>query len=330
MSRTSGPRPPRWRLPGRGAGRARAPVRGRAGRPARRSRPPPGRGGRRSPTPASEPVGSGGPARPPRPVRGRAAGGGRAGRPPAVRRAAAVSAREPASASAGGAAWRHPWAGEARDFLRQLTPAWWLLRGYLVVAPLAWQDANGTTTSPCPPSATAGRWAASPSSGPSPRRSPSAGGPCDPPGDGLVLAFDILLVLFALGAVCKADAQFDQVEYFSAAGPSRVSPYLLSAVRAGHQHLPVLGRRPAPRGRAPVRPGRPPAAGRVPAVVARRVRPHPRLPEGGRRGPGRVHLPPALRLLPGQYQTGPGQIPGPCVATPARPPVPLPTFPAAG
>lgn len=37
------------------------------------------------------------------------------------------------------AAWRHPWAGEARAFLPELRPAWWVLRGYLVVAvPALW------------------------------------------------------------------------------------------------------------------------------------------------------------------------------------------------
>ncbi len=46
--------------------------------------------------------------------------------------------------------WQHPWAREARAFLAQLAPAWWLLRGYLVVALVTWRSADGVNDVPIP------------------------------------------------------------------------------------------------------------------------------------------------------------------------------------
>jgi len=48
------------------------------------------------------------------------------------------------------AAWRHPWTGEARAFVGQLAPGWWVLRGYLIVALLAWRSPDGVRDFPVP------------------------------------------------------------------------------------------------------------------------------------------------------------------------------------
>src|SRR5215211_3808337 len=101
----------------RGTGRLRRPARPRAGAAPGGPGGPPGGGGRRGRRAAGRAAG------PARGVCGRAAGLGRAARPRGRRRLA----------GAWRAAREHPAGRAVVEFLPELRPAWWVVRGYLAV-----------------------------------------------------------------------------------------------------------------------------------------------------------------------------------------------------
>jgi hypothetical protein len=220
-------------------------------------------------------------------------------------------------------AWRHPWTGETRTFVRQLTPAWWVLRGYLVVALFAWQGTNGADSFPIPK--VAGSWflglvsvvgavVASVAIGRRTKR---------PGRRRLLAAFDVVLVLGAIAALGNVRGHLDQVAFVS--GPARAG-YELSSPFG-----PVTNIYPYSRDGRPLddvllfdQDGRPLRAAFQewwPDGCSRALD-HPRAADGG---VVEFAYPQRYSLLP----RGPAQYGGPpCTASPARPAVPLPAFPA--
>ncbi|MEA2974445.1 MAG: hypothetical protein QOG82_2903 [Actinomycetota bacterium] len=220
-------------------------------------------------------------------------------------------------------AWRHPWTGETRAYVRQLTPAWWVLRGYLVVAVLAWGGTNGADSFPVP--SVAGSWflgvvsvagavAVSIAVG---RRTTRRGSRW------LVGALDVVLALAAIGALGNVGGDLDQVTYIS--GPDQAG-YELSSPFG-----PVTNIYPYSRDGRPLddvllfdQDGRPLRAAFQewwPDGCVRIVE-YPTAADGVA---VEFAYPQRYSLLP----QGPVRFGGPpCTPTPARPPVPLPAFPA--
>jgi hypothetical protein len=218
-------------------------------------------------------------------------------------------------------AWRHPWTRETRTFVGQLTPAWWVLRGYLVVAVLGWQGTNGPDSFPIPN--VAGSWflglvavggavAASIAVG---RRTKRAGSRW------LVVALDVVVVVSALGSLSNVRGQINQVSYVS--GPAPMG-YELSGPFG-----PVTNIYPYSRDGRPLddvllydQDGRPLRAAFQewwPDGCARSLD-YPRAADGV----------PVEFAFPHRYVLSSEYDPVRCAGTPGPPHVPLPTFPPAG
>ena len=211
--------------------------------------------------------------------------------------------------------WRRREVKAVREFVPSLRPAWWVLRGYLLIAiPALWNPDNSDDFPVpevsgshffglllCwPPSPCRFGWAGS---SPGKRRLP---GGRRQPADG------------DLGPVAdeRGRKPYDAPGTFR--GQRRHFPFeLKSPTRAGHQHLPLLRRWLAAGQRPAVRPGRPPAARADAGVVGRRVRPGAgQIPGGGRRRSG-------LRL-PQEIHGGQGAGRGRAWTEGTSPKVPLP------
>ena len=217
-------------------------------------------------------------------------------------------------------AWNHPWAREAGAFIRQLAPAWWLVRGYLVVGLLAWQTPDGVPDFPVPAvagsqvlgaAAVVAAMAASVLLG---RRA------LPPAGRVFVLALDVAVAVGALSLLSTVDGRLTQNQQVFIAGPANT--YALATPNG-----PVTNIFPYSRDGQPLddvvlfdQDGRPLRAELQQwwADGCARTVDFPKAADGV----------PVEFTYPLRYVLRSATQPGPCEPNLARPPVPLPTFPA--
>ncbi len=217
-------------------------------------------------------------------------------------------------------AWQHPWAREVRAFIRQLAPAWWLLRGYLVVGLLAWRTTDGVPDFPVP--AVAGSQALGAAAVVVAMAASVALGrrALPPAGRAFVLALDVAVVIGALSLLSTVDGRLTQTQQVFIAEPG--NEYALAT-----PYGPVTNILPYTRDGRPLddvllfdQDGRPLRAELQQWWVdgCARIVEFPRAADGV----------PVEFTYPLRYVLRSATQPGPCEPTLARPPVPLPTFPA--
>ena len=217
------------------------------------------------------------------------------------------------------AAWRHAWAGQARSFLPELRPAWWVLRGYLVVALPALWSPDGSDDFPIPTvlgSNLVGAAAVIAAVLVSVRL---ARRPLSPGARRAVRAGDVLLALGGLALLAQAEARIS-VNHAHFDSASSWSSYELSST-----HGPVTNIFPYSRDGSPLeevllfdQDGRP-----------LRSATQEWWPDGCQRIVDYSQAADGVAVefsYPKRYAVVSGRPMSPCAATPARPPVPLPVF----
>ncbi|HVE46237.1 MAG TPA: hypothetical protein VNA57_05780 [Acidimicrobiales bacterium] len=217
------------------------------------------------------------------------------------------------------AAWRHPWALQARSFLPQLSPAWWVLRGYLVVAlPTLWSS-DGIDDFPVPTVLGSKVVGAAAVLGAVVASVHLANRRLGPRARLAVRAGDAVLVLAGLALLFQAESRLSVNHAHFESSPQTMNFELSSP------HGPVTNIFPYGRDGTPLedvllfdQDGRP-----------LRTATQEWWPDGCRRS---VAFSPAADGVavefsyPKRYTVVDGHPTSPCVPTPARPPVPIPQF----
>lgn len=217
------------------------------------------------------------------------------------------------------AAWRHPWAVQARSFVPELRPAWWVLRGYLVVALPALWSADGVDDFPIPTVLGSDVVGAAAVIAAVLVSVHLARGPVGPGARRAIRAADVLLALAGLALLAQAESRISvNHAHFDSQAPR--SSHELSS-----PHGPVTNIYPYGPDGSPLedvllfdQDGRP-----------LRSATQEWWPDGCQRGVDHPQAADGVGVefaYPKRYAVVNGSPMAPCAATPARPPVPLPVF----